>query len=124
MLKQLPERSVRFLREYDVQSSTPSGTSAVNVTNTRPCITYTFRIWTNSGSLIPLDHFTYEWNGDEEGEESDVKYEDDEVDEDDLLVDDDKPASDGQLQVPDEGERQCKKPKLAQGSGCQAEPAV
>lgn len=75
----------------------------------------------------------------EEGEESDVEGEDDEVDADagdDVYEDDEysevEDDEDGEevdeetlkLQVPNEGGRACKKPRLAEGFGCQAEAAV
>lgn len=81
------------------------------------------------------------WGVAEEDEDEEYDYEvdkvdgdeDDEVDEAEeeekgggqeilkLMVDDKKLATDGQHHVPNEGEREPKKPRLAEGSGCQGE---
>jgi hypothetical protein len=57
-----------------------------------------------------------EGENEEEDTESDSEDEEDEMDEDELMVNNTKRATDGQLQVPHEGERECKKPRYAQGS--------
>jgi hypothetical protein len=57
-----------------------------------------------------------EGENEEEDTESDSEDEEDEMDEDELKVNNTKRATDGQLQVPHEGERECKKPRYAQGS--------
>ncbi|KAM3195183.1 hypothetical protein ACQJBY_071328 [Aegilops geniculata] len=123
----VPEYAVTFVRDYDIK-----GIGAM-LAKASPCsMEERIELLRKNVERFrkPNAIGTFSNKGkakDEEGEESDVEEEGDyEVDKDfgegmdkdeempELMVDDSKPATNGQLQVHNEGERQCKKLRLAE----------
>ncbi|KAF7099551.1 hypothetical protein CFC21_101175 [Triticum aestivum] len=124
----VPEYALTFVRDYDIK-----GIGAM-LAKASPCsMEEQIELFRKNVEQFrkpnAIGTFPNKGNAkDKEGEESDIEEEegDYEVDEDfgdgmdedeeilELMVDDSKPATDGQLQVHNEGERQCKKPRLAE----------
>ncbi|XP_048546807.1 uncharacterized protein LOC125525845 [Triticum urartu] len=123
----VPEYAVTFVRDYDIK-----GIGAI-LAKASPCsMEEWIELFRKNVEQFrkpnAIGTFSNKGNAmDKVGEESDVEEEGDyEVDEDsgdgmdedevipELMVDGSKPATDGQLQVHNEGERQCKKLRLAE----------
>ncbi|RLN08111.1 hypothetical protein C2845_PM11G12710 [Panicum miliaceum] len=123
MIKPLSERACSFFLNYDVTAA------AAFLKTLRRCpVMEQIETLKKNLELFRKPDATKEV-----GEEDEDKEYDDEVDEAEedekgggqeipkLMVDDTKPATDRQRQVPNEGERECKKSRLASGFGCQGE---
>ncbi|XP_062205390.1 uncharacterized protein LOC133907375 isoform X2 [Phragmites australis] len=134
-LKPLPDYAISLVRDYDIQGVTAMLSSLAHCS-----FEVQMEAFSKNLELFkkPNAIGAFPDEGKAKDEEEDVEdEEDDEVDEDeDDDVDED--GEDGEdeegekgedeeilkLQVRNEGERECKKPRLAKGFGCQAEAAV
>ncbi|XP_044428170.1 acidic leucine-rich nuclear phosphoprotein 32 family member E isoform X1 [Triticum aestivum] len=140
-MKPFPAYAISLFRDYDLEGVTAALAKVVNCSYEVQMEAFTKALEQSkySGAIGAFPNEgkakDEEEDEDEEGvvdeDEEDVvdEDEDDEVDEDeeDREDEDDEiltPATDGQFQVPYEGERERKKPRLAEGFGCQAEADV
>ncbi|RLN41613.1 hypothetical protein C2845_PM01G45590 [Panicum miliaceum] len=117
MMKPIPRSVTKFVCDYDISSigkmlRAPDGRSYDEKVEALNKNLESFKRPSAREATLDEDFVDFEGDDDDEEEEED---EDDE----ELISDEKKRAGDVELQVPNEGERECKKPRLSKSFECQ-----